>query len=319
MMEMKPPFPPSAAGQPPLGSPPMGGPGGPPPEWQPPMADISWVKRRFLDMPYGGDSPRQCLDLYLPDEGSGPFPLLIHIHGGGFAFGDKRDDHMDAYLTGIKRGWAVASVEYRVSSEAVFPAAVLDCREAVRYIRSHADKFSIDPDRIAVIGGSAGGNLAAMLGMNVPNGQFPGEEARQDYSCAPTVGAAVDQFGPVRFETMSAQAQANGVSQVPPDPAMMPESKYLGVPLDKAPAELLAAAYPATYASKQMAPMLVQHGTADHLVPWAQSEEFVKALVDQGFGDKVEYIPLEGADHEDKRFFQKENMDLVFQFLNRHV
>lgn len=306
-------------GLPPLGAPPMGGPGGPPPEWQPPMADISWVKRKFLDVPYGNASPRQCFDLYLPDEGSGPFPLLIHIHGGGFAFGDKRDDHMDAYLTGIKQGWAVASVEYRLSGEATFPAAVLDCREAVRCIKSHADEFSIDPERVAVIGGSAGGNLAAMLGMNVPNGQFPGEKGRTGFSARPDVRAAVNQFGPVRFETMYAQAQANGLSQVPPDPAMMPESKYLGVPLDKAPAKLLAAAYPATYASERMAPMLVQHGTADHLVPWAQSEEFVKDLTNRGFGEKVEYIPLEGADHEDKRFFAKENMDLVFKFLNRHV
>lgn len=313
MMKTNPPFPPMG------GKPPLGGPGGPPPEWQPPMADISWVKRKFLDVPYGSASPSQCFDLYLPEDGEGPFPLLIHIHGGGFAFGDKRDDHMDAYLTGIKQGWAVASVEYRLSGEAPFPAAVLDCREAVRYIKVHAGEFSIDPERIAVIGGSAGGNLAAMLGMNVPNGQFPGEEGRAEFSAQPDVRAAVDQFGPVRFETMPGQARANGVSQVPPDPAMMPESKYLGIPLDKAPVELLAAAYPATYASERMAPMLVQHGTADHLVPWAQSEEFVKDLTNRGFGEKVEYIPLEGADHEDKRFFAKENMDLVFKFLNRHV
>lgn len=317
MMEMRPPFPP-ADGMPPLGAPPMGGPGGPPPEWQPPMADISWVKRKFLDVPYGGDSKDQCFDLYLPQEGEGPFPLLIHIHGGGFAFGDKRDDHMDAYLTALHRGMAAASLAYRLSGEAPFPAAVLDCREAVRYIKSHAAEFSIDPERIAVIGGSAGGNLAAMLGMNVPNGQFPGEEKRREYACEPTVKAAVDQFGPMCFGTMAEQARANSVSQVPPDPAMMPESKYLGAPIDQAP-ELVAAANPATYAGERMAPMLVQHGTADHLVPWAQSEEFVKALVDKRLGSKVEYVPLEGADHEDKRFFAQENMDLVFQFLNRHV
>lgn len=155
----------------------------------------------------------------------------------------------------------MASVEYRVSGEAVFPAAVLDCREAVRYIKAHADEFSVDPKRIAVIGGSAGGNLAAMLEMNVPNGRFPGEEPRQVYSCEPTVKAAVDQFGPMCFGTMAAQAEANGVSQVSPDPAMMPEFKYLGASIDKGP-ELVAAATPATYAGEAMCPMLVQHGTA---------------------------------------------------------
>ncbi|MGM9604886.1 MAG: alpha/beta hydrolase fold domain-containing protein [Faecousia sp.] len=306
--------------------PPFGGDGSMPPVggpeasgFVPPMADISWIKRKFLDVAYDTGSSRQCFDLYLPEEGEGPFPLLIHIHGGAFAFGDKRDDHMDAYLIGVKRGYAVASIEYRVSGEAAFPAAVLDCREAVRYIKSHAGAFQIDPNRIIVIGGSAGGNLAAMLGMNVPNGAFPGEEGRSDYSCEPNVQVCIDQFGPVRFETMTAQAVANGVSEVHPDPAMMPESKYLGCPIDRAPAELLAKAYPGTYASEKMAPMLVQHGTADHLVPWAQSEEFVADLREKGYGDRVEYIPLEGADHEDRRFFREENMNLVFKFIEKYL
>lgn len=316
-MEMKrPPFGEKA----PMGMPPMGGPGGPAAGgFVPPMADISWVKRKFLDVAYDTKSPRQRFDLYLPDEGDGPFPLLIHIHGGAFAFGDKRDDHIDAYLVGIKRGYAVASIEYRVSSEAAFPAAVLDCREAVRYMKSHAEEYKIDVNQIIAIGGSAGGNLASMIGMNVPNGAFPGEENRVTYSCEPNVQVCIDQFGPVRFETMIAQAIANGVSEVHPDPAMMPESKYLGCPVDKAPAELLAKAYPGTYASEKMAPMLVQHGTADHLVPWAQSEEFVADLAAKGYGDRVEYIPLEGADHEDKRFFLEDNMNLVFKFIEKHL
>lgn len=326
-MEMKkPPFPPMGGkppfgDKPPMGMPPMGASHdgfGPPPGWMPPMADISWVKRKFLDVPYGTESKQQCFDMYLPDEGNGPFPLFVHIHGGGFAFGDKRDDHMDAYLLGIKRGYAVASIEYRLSGEAKFPAAPLDCREAIRYIKTHAAEYCVDPNRIAVLGGSAGGNLAAMVGMNVPNGKFPGEEGKT-FSCEPVVQVCIDQFGPVRFETMRAQAVANGVSEVHPNTDMMPESKYLGVDLNKAPEALLKASYPGTYASEDMAPMLVQHGTADHLVPWAQSEEFVKDLQAQGFGHKVEYIPLEGADHEDKRFTALENTEVVFAFIEKHM
>ena len=303
-------------GMPPFGDkPPMGGPGG----FKPPMADISWVKRKFLDVPYDSKSPRQCFDLYLPEVGDGPFPLLIHIHGGGFAFGDKRDDHMDAYLTGIKRGYAVASIEYRVAGEAKFPAAVLDCREAIRYMKVHAEEYRIDPEKVIVIGGSAGGNLAAFMGMNIPNGKMMGEENRTEYLCEPTVKVAIDQFGPVRFETMRAQAVANGISKVNEDPAMMPESRYLGVALDKASEELLTASYPGSYASEAMAPMLIQHGTMDHLVPCAQSEEFAADLIAKGYGDRVEYVPLEGADHEDKRFFRGENMDLVFAFIEKHL
>lgn len=313
-MEMKPfPFPPMG-GMPPAGA----GSFGPGEGFKPPMADISWVKRKMLDIPYGTESKNQCFDLYLPDEGDGPFPLFIHIHGGGFAFGDKRDDHMDAYLVGIKRGFAVASIEYRFAGEAIFPAAVLDCRNAVRYIRTHGAELKVNPDKIAVLGGSAGGNLAAMLGMNVPNGAFPGEEGRT-FSCEPFVAVCIDQFGPVRFETMEAQARANGISETHPDVSFMPESKYLGAPIDKAPQALLDAAAPVTYASEAMAPMLVQHGTRDHLVPFEQSAELVETLKAKGLGRKVEFVPLEGADHEDKMFTAEENMNLVFDFIGKHL
>lgn len=299
-------------------TPPMGNPGGPPPAgWKPPMADISWVKRKLLDIPYGSESKNQCLDLYLPETGSGPFPLLIHIHGG-FAMGDKRDDHMDAYLTGIRRGYAVASIEYRLSGEAIFPAAVLDCREALRYILAHAVELSVDPDRIATIGGSAGGNLSAMVGMNIPNGAFPGE-AGKILDPLPTVRAAIDQFGPMNFKTMDAQARANGVSFADHDLPTSPESKYLGAAVPQTPDALAAAANPLTYAGENMCPMLVQHGDMDHLVPKEQSLEFVAGLREKSLGCKVQFVLLEGADHEDKKFTAKENMDLVFAFLDKNM
>ena len=300
-------------------TPPMGNPGGPPPAgWKPPMAVIRWVKRKLLDIPYGSKSKNQSLDLYLPETGSGPFPLLIHIHGGGFAMGDKRDDHMDAYLTGIRRGYAVASIEYRLSGEAIFPAAVLDCREALRYILAHAVELSVDPDRIATIGGSAGGNLSAMMGMNIPNGAFPGE-AGKILDPLPTVRAAIDQFGPMNFKTMDAQARANGVSFADHDLPTSPESKYLGAAVPQTPDALAAAANPLTYAGENMCPMLVQHGDMDHLVPKEQSLEFVAGLREKCLGCKVQFVLLEGADHEDKKFTAKENMDLVFAFLDKNM
>ncbi|MBQ9720059.1 MAG: alpha/beta hydrolase, partial [Oscillospiraceae bacterium] len=203
-----------------------------PTKMTPPMADISWVKRKYLDVPYGA-SKAQAIDIYLPEEGDGPFPLVVHIHGGGFAFGDKRDDHMDAYLGGIKLGFAVASVEYRVSGEAIFPAAVLDCREAIRFLKEHAAEYRIDPDRIGLIGGSAGANLCAKLAMNVPNGDFPGEDVSAIRSSDPFVKTAVCQFGPMHFSTMEAQARTNGISNTHENAADMPESAYIGQLIDK--------------------------------------------------------------------------------------
>ncbi len=193
------------------------------------MADISWVKRKYLDIPYSDVSKNDILDIYLPDEGDGTFPLVVHMHGGGFGIGDKRDDHMDTYLKGLAHGYAIASVEYRLSGEAIFPAAVLDCREAIRFLRRNAADYMIDPDRICALGGSSGGNLSAMMAMNIPNGEFYGEEGKTfDGDC--TVQAAVDQFGPMDFRVLDDQARENGISFVDHDDANSAESAYMGGP-----------------------------------------------------------------------------------------
>ena len=293
--------------KPPMGPPPAG--------FKPPMADLSGVRRMELDIPYGSESPAQRLDMFWPETGEGPFPTLVYVHGGGFALGDKRDSHLDGYLGCLARGFALAAVEYRLSGEALFPAAVLDCRSAVRYLRDNAARRRVDPHRLCAIGGSAGGNLAAMLGMNIPNGAFPGET--QARGTQPFVQAAVDQFGPMNFKTMDAQARENGVSFDDHDTPQSPESKYLGAPVQQA--ENAAQANPLTYAGEAMCPMLVQHGTADRLVPFAQSEEFVEGLRARGLGDRVIFTPLPGADHEDKAFFTEENLARVLDFAEAHL
>lgn len=282
------------------------------------MADISWIKRKYLDIPYADQSPNQRLDLYLPDEGEGPFPLVVHIHGGGFGMGDKRDDHMDSYLKGLKRGYAIASVEYRLSGEAIFPAAVLDCREAFRFLRRNAAKYSIDPDRICSLGGSAGGNLSAIMGMNIPNGQFPGEEG-QNFDGFCEVKACVDQFGPIDFRTMDDQARANGVSFADHDEPRSAESSYMGGPLPTISDEWLNKANPTTYISEAMAPMLVEHGCMDRLVPFAQSVNFVNAIYQKLGPGRVEFVPLPNADHEDKEYSDEWNMNVLWGWLDKHL
>ncbi len=289
-----------------------------PPAFEIKLADISWVKRKFLDIPYASQSPAQRLDLYLPDEGDGPFSVVVHIHGGGFGMGDKRDDHMDTYLQGLKHGYAIASVEYRLSGEAIFPAAVLDCREAFRFLRRNAAQYSIDPSRICALGGSAGGNLAAMIGMNIPNGQFPGEEGQTfDGSCA--VKACVDQFGPIDFRHMDEQARANGVSFADHDAPGSAESSYMGGALPELSDEWLAKADPTTYINKGMAPMLVEHGCMDKLVPFAQSVNFVNAIYQKLGQGRVEFVPLPNADHEDKEYSSDWNMSVLWSWLDKNL
>lgn len=292
---------------------------GPPLGWKPPMADISWVKRKYLDVAYDIESKNQCMDIYLPDEGEGPFPVLLHIHGGGFAIGDKRDNHMDAYLTAIKRGMAAVSIEYRLSGEAIFPAAVLDVRNAVRFLRRNGKEYMLDSERITAIGGSAGGNLAAMLGMNIPNGRFVGEKRAEHYQATPYVKLAIDQFGPMNFASMDEQAQKNGFSKVEHDEPFSPESKYIGTAIQDADPKLVSLTNPANYISGNMCRMLVQHGTCDKLVPYEQSVEFVERIEAELGNEYVTFIPMEGADHEDKKFFSEENMNLIFKFINENI
>ena len=157
--------------------------------------------------------------------------------------------------------------------------------------------------------------LAAMLGMNIPNGAFPGETAVPQEAPQPLVLAAVDQFGPMDFKTMDAQARENGMGIAEHDLPQSPESKYLGMPVAQAPDALCERANPLSYAGARMAPMLVQHGTADRLVPCAQSEEFVRGLREKGLGDRVFLTLLEGAGHGDRRFGEEENQRVVFGFV----
>ena len=201
-------------------------------------------------------------------------------------------------------------MEYRLSGEAVFPAAVLDCRQAVCFLRENAARYGLDSRRFAAIGGSAGGNLAAMLGMNIE--RFMGEDEPADAA----VCAAVDQFGPIDFMTMDDQARANGISLANHGRPDSPESQYIGTPVGQSAARC-AQANPLTYVSERMAPMLVQHGTADRLVPFGQSVQFVQALKEKGLGDRVTFTELEGAGHEDKRFMEADNLTVAFDFIAR--
>ena len=126
--------------------------------------DTSWVTNKQVGLKYVSGSAAQTLDLYLPNGATPPHPVIVAIHGGGFAMGSANSGEVAPMVQGAKRGYAVACVNYRLSGEARFPAAVADCRSAVRYLRANAAKLGVNPDRFAAWGASAGGNLAAMLG-----------------------------------------------------------------------------------------------------------------------------------------------------------
>ncbi len=120
------------------------------------MVDISGVKRKWLDVAYDSRSPSQVLDIYLPEEGEGPFPTYIFIHGGAFIAGDKQDLQFLLAADGVNRGYAVVSVEYRKGFESKAPAGLYDVKAAVRFLKAHAGEYRLDPQRFA-LGGTAPG------------------------------------------------------------------------------------------------------------------------------------------------------------------
>lgn len=282
--------------------------------------DTSSIKTQFTDVAYGEASSAQTLNVYLPNEGEGPFPVIVAIHGGAFKMGSATGGDVAAMLQGVNRGYAVVSINYRLSDEAIFPAAVNDCKAAIRFIKANADTFSLDPDKIAVWGDSAGGNLAAMVGVS---GNIPAieDEAVGNTAEDSSVQAVVDWFGPLDFLKMDEQFEAAGITPKfgKTTSETSPESQYIGQLISNNP-ELTGKANPSTYITtmkSETAPsFLIQHGTADGNVPSQQSIDFA-AQLKAALGDsKVSLELIEGAGHGTSEFTTQENLDKVFDFLD---
>jgi acetyl esterase/lipase len=282
-----------------------------------PPADVSHIHRKWLDLPYASLSTAQKLDIYLPDDGDVLFPIILHIHGGGFAIGDKRDIHVLTYLKGLERGYAVVSVNYRLSGEALFPAGLQDIKAAIRWLRANSEQYHLDGNRIAACGGSSGGNYAAMVCLTCHVTEFDDPSLGNiEYPC--NVQATVDWFGPTDFLKMDAQLYESGLGPSDHGEADSPESRYLGGKLSDVSLKV-ELANPMTYIHANMPPILIQHGRLDSLVPVQQSMIFAEKLGKYVSRERFEFDVLEGAGHGDPLFEADENMARVFSFLDNHL
>lgn len=280
-------------------------------------ADTSSITTKYLDIPYADASSAQKLDIYLPNTGTGPFPVIVSIHGGAFLMGDKADGQVTPMLAGLDRGYAVVSINYRLSQEAKFPAQVNDAKAAIRFIRANAAEYNLDPDKIAAWGGSAGGYLATMLGTS--GGVAALEDMKQGNSDqSSSVQAVVDWFGPISFLDMDPQFTASGLGPANHNAADSPESQLLGSALPDVP-ELVEAADPETYITADDPPFFLEHGTQDANVPTEQSVNLADALTKVLGADKVILRLLEGAGHADAQFTTTENVTLVLDWLDAHL
>jgi acetyl esterase/lipase len=248
-----------------------------------------------------GGHQRQRLDLYLPEKAEDRLPLVVWIHGGAWLTGSK-DDCPAVHFAA--KGYAVASINYRLSQHALFPAQIEDCKAAIRWLRANAAKYHLDPGRIGVWGASAGGHLAALLGTSGGVKELEGGGGNLDqYS---RVQCVVDWFGPSDLMTIGGSHDNPG----------SPESRLIGGPVQEN-KEKARKASPLTYVGADSAPFLIMHGDRDQVVPLDQSKVLAEALKKAGVEVKLQIV--EGGGHGGAAFASPENRKLVEDFFARHL
>lgn len=277
----------------------------------PGLLDVSRVKRKFLDLPYG-EHPKQKLDIYLPETGEGPFPAIVFIHGGGFLSGDKRDGQMIYVTDGIARGYAVVSFDQRLLPEGVFPLPVYDAKAALRWLKIHAREYCLDPERFAIAGDSAGAYhaLFAAATQEIPAFDGPGAPMGGDSR----VKAAIGLFGVYDLVMQSQFSYDSG-----PFPGTERVLDFAGMFAGGDTRKCLALGYLTdckTWVTPAMPRVLIQCGDHDQIVPYKASLELVDRINRVCGEGRAELDVFPGALHGDPAYGTRENIDRLFRFLD---
>ena len=234
------------------------------------------------DVVYGqGGEKDLLLDLYRPKKGFPPYPAIVFIHGGGWMGGTKNTqvDRQASYLA--DKGIVCVSIDYRLAGEAIFPAAIEDCKAAVRWVRANAKKYDIDPDKIAAAGNSAGGHLANLLGTSGGIEELEGTGGNPGYSSS--VNMVISLFGPTDFIELVNHPQNSKVLPV-----------FMGGTPEERPG-LYELASPVAHVDSSDPPFVIFHGSDDPVVPIEQSIKLKESLEKAGVPVKM-YV-IEGQKH----------------------
>jgi len=259
------------------------------------------------NIPYNGDTlQKHMLDIYLPANAKSKLPLVIFIHGGGWLSNDKYADigYMKKTVAEIiNKGFALASIDYRFSTQAVFPAQIQDCNRAISFLYDNAEKYGFDKNRFAVMGFSAGGHLASLVGLsknNDINSFFMPGTSKSFY-----FKAVVDFYGPSELQLFPGSSDEKS-----------PEALLIGAaPLDRP--DLAKAASPVTYVDKNDPPFLIIHGEKDELVSPNQSRLLSAWLKVSGVQNEL--IIVKDAPHFGEMFDTDEVRNKVINFLGMHL
>jgi acetyl esterase/lipase len=256
---------------------------------------------------YNNDTlPKHLLDVYLPENAKGKLPLVILIHGGGWLSNDKYADmgYMKKTMYEIiNNSFALASIDYRFSTQAVFPAQIQDCNRAISFLYDNADKYGFDKNRFALMGFSAGGHLASLVGLSKNNNisKFFMSGTSKSFSFK----AVVDFYGPAELIMFPGAGDAKS-----------PEALLIGAaPLDRP--DLAKTASPVTYVDKDDPPFLIIHGEKDDLVSPDQSRLLSSWLKLSGVPNEL--IIVKEAPHFGVMFDSDEIRNKVVSFLRMQL
>jgi acetyl esterase/lipase len=296
-----------------------------------PTMDVSGISRKWLDVDYTPQKPHPArkLDIYLPETGDGPFPVLICMHGGAFSAGQKNDVQVAGYMEALPEGFAVASVEQRLCNmlpgggfnrEGLFPNPLFDFKAAIRFLRANAAQYRLDPARFAVAGGSAGGYHAIMAAAT--QDVVARYDASLGWADIPgTVHAVLDQFG-VGDIVLLSEFTENAPPMKMPGGAEFKMPNYAdifaGINCREKP-ELAYFVSPDTWVTKKLPPVYLQHGAADEIVTVECSRRLAKRIREVCGADRVLYEEFEGYSHGDMRFNGEENLKKVFAWLKEKL
>lgn len=272
--------------------------------------DRSAYARTYLDVQYG-TLPQQLLDVYLPSEGDGPFPVIFYVHGGGWMYGSKSSSFLYCCLDGIRRGYAVISVDYRRIPAVRYPENLMDVKTAVRWARANAKNYCLDPDRFGMIGDSAGAHITMLMGLTAGREELEG----RNYGWAgesSVIQAMCSQYGPTELLLDDEMYLESGCPRFAPktDPSVYHELFGTDAP------NILRMMSPVYMVHPSMPPILLQHGTADGIIPYQMAQLMYDQVRSVCGAGRAQLDIFEGWIHSDPRFMEKDNVERVLNFFD---
>lgn len=270
---------------------------------KPKFIDMEQFPKRIENIPYAkSNNERQKLDIIYPTIGKPPFKVIILFHGGGWVKGNKQSASLSSQFLALQQGYAIASIGYRLSDEAKWPAQLYDAKAAIRYIRANGDKYQLDVNRIVVWGNSAGGYLAEMLGAT--NGMKEMEDLTMgNPNSSSSVQGIVSWFGISDLTTLSDKGTKFANQLMGFDVRKNHHKAKLASPLE--------------YITSEFPPILLVHGTNDQVVPFEQSIDMARKI-NKITGKKQAHLKIfKGAIHSDTVIKTVENVADNLNFIDK--